>query len=263
MDLDRCLHRIDYRGSREPTLETLTGLKRQFLNQVPFENLDIHLDRPIILSLERSFEKIVEDGRGGFCYECNNLFHAMLTEMGFHVAIHGAKMLIENTLPLEHGHMVLSVQLQDRAWLVDVGNGQSFREPLPIDGGNSVSSEDVEYRIQPHDKGYALFYRDEDDVWKPRFRFTVEPESLEAFSEPCRMQQTSPQSRFTRHCLASIARPDGRITLLDDELTIKRGDCFDTVCITDVADYGCALSEYFGIKLPENDIRALYNRLVS
>lgn len=261
MDLDRCLQRIDYRGSLEPTLDTLTGLQRQFLNRVPFENLDIHLERTITLSLERSFEKIVEDGRGGFCYECNNLFHAMLTEMGFNVAIHGAKMLIENTLPLEHGHMVLSVQLQDRGWLVDVGNGQSCREPLPIDGGNSVFSEDVEYRIQPYDKGYALFYRDEDDAWKPRFRFTAEPESLEVFSEPCRIQQTSPQSRFTRHCLASIALPDGRITLLDDELTRSREGNNETVRVSNEKDYGRILAEYFGIHLPYNDIQTLFSRI--
>lgn len=261
MDLDRCLRRIDYRGSCEPNLDTLTALQRQFLYHVPFENLDIHLNRLVTLSLERTCEKIIEEGRGGFCYECNNLFHAMLTEMGFNVAIHGARMLIENTLPLEHGHMVLSVQL-DQTWLVDVGNGQSFREPLRIDGTNSVVSEGIEYRVRGDAAGLVLYYR-EGEEWKPRFRFTAAPQRLENFTEPCRLQQTSPESRFTRHCLASIALPEGWVTLLDGELTRSHEGNSETVRIADAADYGRALSEYFGIKLPAEAVRTLYQRIKS
>lgn len=262
MDLDRCLHRIDYRGLREPTLDALTELQRQFLYHVPFENLDIHLGRPITLSLEHAYKKIIEEGRGGFCYECNHLFQAMLTGLGFEVAFHGATMLIEDTLPLEFGHMVLLTQLGEEPWLVDVGNGQSFREPMRLDGSNSVVSEGTEYRLREYTGGHVLYYLEEEE-WKPRYRFTNEPQRLENFTEPCRIQQTSPESRFTRHCLASIALPDGRITLLDAELTLSREGNSETVRIDDAEDYGCVLSEYFGINLPAEAVRVLYQRIKS
>ncbi len=257
MDLEQFLQRIDYHGSREPTLETLAALQRQFLYRVPFENLDIHLDRPITLSPDNFYEKIVENGRGGFCYECNGLFNALLTELGFETALHGATMLLDSSWPLELGHMVLSVQL-DRRYLVDVGNGQSCREPLCIDGDDGAASEGLEYRIHIGADGPVLYYRGRDTEWRPRFHFTTEPRRLEDFTEACRIQQTSPRSRFTRHRLASLATPDGRITLLDGELTTVNGDHHELVQMRSADAYGRALADHFGIELPLEDVETLY-----
>ncbi len=85
MDVAAYLDRINYHGSTDPILETLCALHRAHMLAVPFENLDIPLKRPIVLDQELLFDKLVNRRRGGFCYELNALFSALLREMGFNV----------------------------------------------------------------------------------------------------------------------------------------------------------------------------------
>src|SRR5262245_13963573 len=77
LDIERYLQRIHYTGSLTPTIDVLRDLHRAHMFIVPFENLDIHLGRPIVLDEEALYRKIVEQKRGGFCYELNGLFAAL------------------------------------------------------------------------------------------------------------------------------------------------------------------------------------------
>ena len=83
------LERMAYDGPTDPTEETLRRLHHAHLLAVPFENLDIHLDRPIVLDVDALFEKVVRRRRGGFCYELNGLFGWLLGELGFDATMIG------------------------------------------------------------------------------------------------------------------------------------------------------------------------------
>src|SRR6185295_18386444 len=83
LNTDAYLKRINYTGPLNPSAETLRNLHLAHLLAVPFENLDIHLGRPIVLEDAALFDKIVERRRGGFCYELNGLFCWLLRELGF------------------------------------------------------------------------------------------------------------------------------------------------------------------------------------
>src|SRR5690349_2964425 len=85
MNVATYLKRINYQGSTEPTLETLSALHEAHLLAVPFENLDIHCGREIVLDDERLYAKVVDGRRGGFCYELNGAFAALLSRLGFRV----------------------------------------------------------------------------------------------------------------------------------------------------------------------------------
>ncbi|PYS68431.1 MAG: hypothetical protein DMF69_20260, partial [Acidobacteria bacterium] len=87
INMDAYLRRINYSGSREPTAETLRALQVAHLRSVPFENLSIHAGEPIVLTDKALFRKIVEKRRGGFCYEVNGLFAALLRALGFEVTM--------------------------------------------------------------------------------------------------------------------------------------------------------------------------------
>ena len=78
MDITAYLDRINYHGPLAPTAETLRELQVAHLLTVPFENLSIHTRQPIVLDDNALFEKIVRRRRGGFCYEANGLFAALL-----------------------------------------------------------------------------------------------------------------------------------------------------------------------------------------
>src|ERR1051325_2140988 len=70
------------------TAETLHALQLAHLTTVPFENLSIHLGEPIPLTEDALYDKIVERRRGGFCYEVNGLFAALLTHLGYSLTMH-------------------------------------------------------------------------------------------------------------------------------------------------------------------------------
>src|SRR5262245_17797431 len=151
MNIEAYLKRINYSGPLDPTPETLRALQVAHLLAVPFENLSIHAGEPIVLNEDALFTKIVEKKRGGFCYECNGLFAGLLRSLGFEVSMLGAG------VAHAHGgfgpifdHMALMVTLDDR-WLVDVGFGESFVEPLLLDARDEQVQGTRSFRIVEED----------------------------------------------------------------------------------------------------------------
>src|SRR5216684_5534157 len=133
MDTRAYLQRINYTGPLDPSAETLRGLQVAHLRTIPFENLSIHSGEVIVLDNHALFEKIVRRRRGGFCYELNGLFGALLRALGFDVTMLSARVAnAEGIFGPDFDHMTLLVSLAER-WLVDVGFGDSFLEPLQLE----------------------------------------------------------------------------------------------------------------------------------
>lgn len=248
MDLKRYLERIRYDGSLDLTLPTLRALQRSTLLSVPFENLDIHIGRHIEFTPEALYRKIVIGNRGGFCYELNSFFFDLLTELGFRTSLAAASMFKDGKPGMPMGHLVLIVEIEGERWLTDVGNGKSFREPLNLNGTTASSAEGVTYRVASIQEGAGVVETDKDGSWKPRFVFDPQPRRREEFIPMCEWTQTSPESRFTRNRLCTIARPDGRITLMNDTLTIDQGGASEERKVT-AGEYENLLWAHFGIRL--------------
>ncbi|HEY5005937.1 MAG TPA: arylamine N-acetyltransferase, partial [Ktedonobacteraceae bacterium] len=125
MDIRDYLTRINYYGSRQPTLQTLQALHHAHLLAVPFENLSIHYRQPIILQEDLLFNKIVRQHRGGFCYELNGLFAWLLRQLGFQMSLLSASVSNgTDQFSPEFDHLtVLIHQLSGANWLADVGFG--------------------------------------------------------------------------------------------------------------------------------------------
>ncbi len=132
MQPETYLRRIHYSGSHEPTAEVLRDLHRAHMLSVPFENLDIPAQRPIILETDLLLHKVVNLHRGGFCYELNGAFAWLLRSIGFEVMMLSAGVARKDgTFSPEFDHMALEVRDSRRdCWLVDVGFGDCFLEPL-------------------------------------------------------------------------------------------------------------------------------------
>jgi N-hydroxyarylamine O-acetyltransferase len=161
LNIKAYLERINYNGSLAPTAETLRALQVAHLLTVPFENLSIHAGQPIVLEDGALFTKIVENRRGGFCYEANGLFAALLRALGFEVAMLSAQVAnAEGEFGPEFDHMTLMVKLEQR-WLVDVGFGDSFLEPLLLDERGEQVQGNRAYRILSEGNYSKLMRRDE------------------------------------------------------------------------------------------------------
>lgn len=240
------LDRINYRGSIIPSAETLRALQLAHLQSVPFENLSIHAGEPIVLEDAALFTKIVEHRRGGFCYECNGLFAALLRELGFVMTKLSAEVAkAEGGYSQTFDHMTLMVDGPQR-WLVDVGFGDSFLEPLLLDERGEQVVGGRGYKIVDED-GYFILMRRDLKAWTPQYRFTLRPYEYEDFAGMCHYHQTSPGSHFTQKRVCSRATESGRITLSEMRLIETKNDERHERDLPTEQEYDTALVQHFGI----------------
>jgi N-hydroxyarylamine O-acetyltransferase len=249
LDVDAYLRRIFYAGPLAPSTEALRGLQVAHLQTVAFENLSIHSGEPIILEDGLLFDKIVRRRRGGFCYELNGLFAALLRALGFEVAMLSAGVAkAEGGFGPEFDHMTLQVDLEQR-YLADVGFGDSFREPLLLDERGEQVQGGEAFRIDDAGERLVLMRRTGGEQWKPQYRFGLGPHVCADFEDMCRYHQTSPLSSFTQKRLCSVATPDGRITLSGMTLITTSADGREERDLANERECSKALRELFGVDL--------------
>jgi N-hydroxyarylamine O-acetyltransferase len=253
------LKRINYHGSLAPTAETLRELQVAHLLAVPFENLSIHAGQPIVLEDDALFTKIVENRRGGFCYEANGLFAALLRALGFGVAMLAAEVAnAEGDFGPNFDHMALMVSpivsplvSSAQRWLVDVGFGDSFLEPLLLDERGEQVQGSRAYRIVSDGTHLILKQRDESNWWKAQYRFTLQTYTYADYAEMCHYHQTSPQSHFTKSRICSRATEEGRITLSEMcFITTSKSGAYQVRqerTLTSEDEYAEVLREQFGV----------------
>ncbi|MDT5269006.1 MAG: N-hydroxyarylamine O-acetyltransferase [Acidobacteriota bacterium] len=249
MDTSAYLERIGYRGPLAPTAETLRRLHVAHLLAVPFENLSIHAGEPIVLDDESLYDKVVARRRGGFCYELNGLFAALLRALGFDVEMLSAAVAKPNgEFSPDFSHMTLLVTLGER-WLADVGFGDSFVEPLLLDERAEQTQGSRAYRIEEDGGRLVLLRRDAGGAWEPQYRFGLEPHVFADYAERCRFQQTSPESHFTQSRICSRLTSDGRVTLSGARLITTSGAEKVERELEGKTEYDAALLEHFGISM--------------
>lgn len=209
MNLDLYLQRIGYQGARVADLTTLCELHRAHLLAIPYENLDIHLGQRLTLDLPHIYHKIVEKQRGGWCYELNGLFAWALRTLGFRVTLLGSS--VGRPAQGSNGdfdHLILRVDLA-RPWLVDVGFGNGFFEPLPLVAGDYQQS----FRHYQLEEEGDHWYFHNDVHGGPGFGFTLLPRQFASFGGRCHELQTSPASGFVQKTVCHRFTPDGFVTL--------------------------------------------------
>src|SRR5258705_9177944 len=150
IDLDAYLGRIGYSGTRAPTLETLRALHLRHALAIAFENLDPFLRRPVALDLPSLERKLVQGGRGGYCFEHNLLFKAALDALGFHAAGLAARVVwnLADGATLPRTHMLLRVTIDGEDHIADVGfGGQTPTWPLRLTTGGEQMTPHEPFRL--------------------------------------------------------------------------------------------------------------------
>lgn len=243
------LDRIAYRGSTTTSAETLRDIHRAHLLTVPFENLDIALRRKIVVDEVASLRKIIELRRGGFCYELNGAFAALLRAMGFRVTLLSARVAGEGGRESpEFDHLTLRIDLNE-PWLADVGFGELFLEPLRMQPGAMQSDPAGAFRLQELGDRLQLEKAERDGRWKPQYSFRLEPRSLEDFAARCNYHQTSPDSHFMQNRICTCATAEGRITLSELKLINTHNGHREEHMLASEEEREQVLREHFGIIL--------------
>ena len=220
VDLDRYLQRIGYQTTPTPDLPTLAALQHAHLETVPFENLDIFYGPGVPLDEAAAVHKVVERGRGGWCFELNSAFAGLLEAVGFDVTRSAAEVLLDGDPPETPDHLTLIVDLGGARRLVDVGFGDAFRQPLDLDSREPQNDPSRRYRIV-EESDLLVLEAERDGAWVRQFRFRPEDAEFADFQAASERLQTTPGLRWSALRFATRIYPGGRVTLLHDRLKFE------------------------------------------
>ncbi|MGQ8706179.1 arylamine N-acetyltransferase family protein [Serratia sp. TSA_198.1] len=251
MDRQRYLQHIGFAGIPQADLLTLQQLHRCHMLSVPFENLSIIYRQGIHLEEPALFNKIVERNRGGFCYELNRLFAALLKDIGFNVQfISGEIRARDGSFGAPFDHMALKVEL-DQPYLVDVGFGDSFLTPLKITTTEQQPQTSGTFHLEQEGEVYYLERRNGDNRShaKTLYRFTLQAREPSEFDGMCHYHSTSQQSHFTQRLVCSRPTENGRVTLSENKLIITEDHQRHESTLHSEDERRAALMRYFGIDL--------------
>ncbi|MBX2876642.1 MAG: arylamine N-acetyltransferase [Saprospiraceae bacterium] len=227
-------------------------LQKAHVLQIPFENLDIHADVPIELDIQRIYQKVILNKRGGFCYELNGLFYELLLHLGYEVRRVSARVYsVEKGYSPEFDHMALIVTIENQEYLSDVGFGEFSFGPIALQCPSQQIDPRGLFHVDEHPDEYICISKDNEHAEKtPEYKFKPMARAFGDFHGMCQYQQDDPHSHFRAKPLISMATAKGRITLAGQELKIRRGQQVVVRKIENHSAFSKAAWKYFRLKVP-------------
>lgn len=258
---DLYLARIGYEGPLAPSLAVLRDIVGRHAEAIPFENLDVQARRGIRLDLPSLQQKLLQQRRGGYCFEHNTLLLHTLRALGFATVGLGAR--VRRGRPPDfvppRTHMLLRIDLPEGAFLADVGyGGLTPTAPLALETGREQPTPHETYRLVPAGDEIDLQARLGGD-WADLYRFSLAPQAATDYEVANWFTSTHPESLFVRHLVASRPAPGRRYTLFNDRFSIRHLDGrVERRRVTDAATLAGLLARHFGIAgVPAADLAAI------
>jgi len=245
-DVHAYLDRIGIDAPAGPGLDSLTRLQLAHLQAVPFENLAIYAGRSVTTDNNWTFSKVVDQQRGGWCFELNGAFAQLLEALGFTVHRLAAAVLLNGPTKIVD-HLVLEVVL-DEPYLVEVGFGDDAPiEPLPLQAAGPIETRSGTFEFLNSPQGTTLAQL-VDGVPEARYRFKRVNHAPSDFEATSMRLQSDPTLHWSTKPFATRLLDDqgSRRTLTRDVLKTRRGAKTDTVAV-DPNDWNDVLFEHFGI----------------
>lgn len=247
MDKIKYLERIGYKGSINPTDEVLRDLHQKHVHHVPFENLDVHNKRIFDLDITNIYQKVVNDRRGGFCYELNLLFNWLLTELGFSSRIIASRIFNEQgAVGPNFDHMAVYVKTE-KEFLVDVGYGDLFITPIEIASGIQSDGRNYFKIDSPDNDDYVLSMSQNRIGYENRYSFNLDVVKPEDFISSCLDKQVNPNSYFVKNIICTMPTNEGRITIFNDKFVKKTSTSREETLLQGDDDLRRCLKEKFGM----------------
>jgi N-hydroxyarylamine O-acetyltransferase len=261
LNLERYFERIAFSAPRTASLETLRALHLAHVSSIPFEDLDVLLGRPISLDLGDIQAKLVEQRRGGYCFEQNALFAAALEALGFRVARYQARVRLGSTKVRPQSHSLLGVILDGVTWIADVGfGGDAFVLPMRLDERGVVTQGGWSFRIALEGERTYVVQTLKESGWYDLYAFTTTEVPAIDYEVANHYMSTSSRSPFVRALVVQRSGKDGRWVLHNRRLTFERahdGAPGVTREVTELADDDAvfaALSSVFGLEVTKTPL---------
>jgi N-hydroxyarylamine O-acetyltransferase len=252
MDLTRYLQRIEHDSNLAPNLETLRSLHLAHGTHIPFENLDVLLKRPIRLDLDSLSKKLIEDRRGGYCFEQNALFAAVLETIGLPVKRLAARVRLGALEPRPRTHMLLLVEADAGRWLCDVGfGGEGLLRPMPFRPGEISDHFGWKSRIV-EEGGLFVLQSLHSDGWHDLYVFNLDEQFAIDYEMANFYTSTHPQSHFMHMLIVQLPGTKERLRLTNRRFTVETpaGIAKEAIIESD-AELVELLAERFGLVFPK------------
>jgi N-hydroxyarylamine O-acetyltransferase len=257
-ELDAYLARIGYQRPREPSLPALRAIVAAHSAAIPFENIDVLLRRGVRLDIGSVQRKLVQQQRGGYCFEQNTLLEAALRALGFSLVTLVARVVrgLPESAMTSRAHKLLQVDLPEGPYIADVGFGNlTPTAPLALRPGEEQATPNETFRLMPHGSELVLQAR-LGDRWDDRF--PLDPVPPIDYEMANWFASTFPGSPFTSNLI--VARPSlgRRITLFNRRFAIReRSGNVTRRVLTGIDDYHEALVEHFGLTLDNDELAGI------
>jgi N-hydroxyarylamine O-acetyltransferase len=255
-DLDAYFTRIGFTSTPRPDEATLRQLHALHPQHIPFENLDSWQGQRVTLREEAVFRKLVHAGRGGYCFEQNQLFQRVLQTLGFTVQGLSARVLwmLPPELVLPRTHMALLVSMDAGQWIADVGfGGMTMTAPLALHSTAAQATPHEQLRVRTENGLYTVEAWVK-ERWQPLYRVSLDPCAPADYETGNWYVSTYPESRFVNQLIASRPDAQGRHALLDRRYTRHLPQQEPSVTELQTAqELRAVLHNRFGIRLDELD----------
>ncbi|OIJ96322.1 arylamine N-acetyltransferase family protein [Streptomyces monashensis] len=243
IDRSAYLERIGHTGTAQPDLATLRSLHKRHMMSIPFDNTDVLAGGLSLNDLNRdvelSFRKIIEDARGGICFELNVPFQLLLDDIGFDTMRLVVEVGNEDGYFNDHfSHVVIAVVMSGNYWLADVGFGRpSFIEPLALRPGIH-EQYGCQYEIVQRNRYHEVYRRPHNGPWLPLYRFVLEDVSR---SDSIVFGSDDPETLMCQVPVCARATERGQLALLGRQLvTVVNG--LESSTVLTKLDYAEAVS---------------------
>ena len=251
-----------------PLSKRWRGIHRCHTEALAFENLNPLLGLPVLLDTPSLQQKLLREGRGGYCYEQNLLALAALKSLGFHVAGLAARVVygVPEGVRLPRTHMLLRVELDNTTYVADVGfGGLTLTGPLRLEPEVEQSTPHEPFRLLQDGDDWQMQAKI-GGSWKALYHFTLQEQTLADCEVANWYVSTHPRSLFVNNLIAARPDRDRRYALLNDELAVHFLDGrSERTVLSSVAELRAVLDGPFRIKLPDsskldNALERLLNR---
>lgn len=166
-------------------LEFLDRLILRHLERISFENLDVVWKHNLInTALDAVYKKVVENGRGGYCFELNALFLGLLRGLGYDAYPVACRVMVpgENTvrIPTHRGSVV---RLDGKKYFCDVGfGGIACTRAARMDPGTVTETKFGSFFFEQDYEGWLMM--------RYVSKQTIPPQKpgIILSEDPCRMQ---------------------------------------------------------------------------
>jgi N-hydroxyarylamine O-acetyltransferase len=226
INLEAYFGRIGYAGSCAASLETLHAITRHHATSIPFENLDVLLGRDIDVSPAAVERKLVQEQRGGYCFEQNHLLLLALRALGFNATPLSARVRWQHPRDFipPRTHLFVRVNLAGESWLTDVGvGGNSLTSAIRLNFEGEQATPHEARRIVREDGRFFHQVRLGDE-WSDICEFTGEEMPPIDRDLANWWTSTSPNSKFRHNLMVARAGADGtRFSINNREFTHRRG----------------------------------------